>query len=63
MSGLSIVPETFDSLEGRWLDLLPDSANSTIFTTPTWQRLWWDGFGKDHQLLLCSLQKDGLLSA
>ena len=63
MSDLAIVQETFDSLDKRWLDLLPDSSNNTIFTNPIWQRLWWDEFGAGYQLLLFSLQKNGMLSA
>ena len=63
MSSLSVARDTFDTLGERWEALLPESVNNTVFATPAWQRLWWEGFGADHELMLFSFQKDGRLTA
>ncbi|MFQ5874265.1 MAG: GNAT family N-acetyltransferase [Dehalococcoidia bacterium] len=63
MGDFSISQETFDSLEEGWSALLPGSPNNTVFATPTWQRLWWDEFGADHELMLFSFRRGGQLEA
>jgi len=45
---------TFDSLDTSWEDLLCQSEMDTIFLTSGWQRLWWEHFGSEADLLLLS---------
>ena len=55
---LSVQVEDFDSLESEWERLLPETAADTIFLTPTWQRVWWEHFGRDANLQLLSVRQD-----
>jgi len=56
--GYSIVPESFNSLEKAWRELLAACAANHIFLTPQWQRAWWQAFGNGRELLLLSVKRD-----
>ncbi len=55
---VSVRRESFDSVQQGWEDLLPRCATDTIFTTPWWQKTWWDNFGADRKTLILSASCD-----
>ncbi|MEE9325538.1 MAG: GNAT family N-acetyltransferase [Dehalococcoidia bacterium] len=59
--GLTVREEEFDSLEAEWNALMPNSFSDTVFSTPLWQRIWWQELGQQGELLLYSFRKDGKL--
>ena len=59
----SIEPEDFSGLETAWEELLSAATTNHIFSTPQWQRAWWQAFGNDGQLLLLSVRRDTELIA
>lgn len=54
---LSICPQDFSSLEEDWQRLLPSCGTNTVFSTPSWQKVWWEhfGLGKEPWLLKVSV--------
>ena len=52
---ITVRQEDFESIEREWETLLPLCATDTIFVTPLWQKLWWNHFGQDSQLMLESV--------
>lgn len=56
---LEVHQETFDSLDSEWRALLPALCIKAPFHTPAWQRVWWNNFGKGHELLLLSFREGG----
>jgi CelD/BcsL family acetyltransferase involved in cellulose biosynthesis len=52
----SVNIESFASLEDHWEELLHTSVTNTIFSTPQWQRVWWQEFGLGRELLLLSIR-------
>ncbi|MFH1485430.1 MAG: GNAT family N-acetyltransferase [Chloroflexota bacterium] len=58
---LSIIPQDFSNLEKEWQSLLPHCDTNTVFTTPQWQRVWWEQFGTERELLLLNGYRDGRL--
>lgn len=53
--------EQFSDLEGEWQALLPSSSANRVFSTPGWQRTWWDQFGRERELFLLSVRRQGTL--
>lgn len=49
--------EAFPLLREEWNRLLGNSPSDTIFLTWEWQSLWWEYFGRDHQLLLLTARQ------
>ena len=49
----------FEETEAEWEELLGRSPSNTIFLTPWWQRVWWECFGGDSELMLLSLHDGG----
>lgn len=41
--------------------LMPHSVTNTVFSTPLWQRVWWQELGQQRELLLYSFRKAGKL--
>ena len=41
--------------EEQWQNLLSTSAVDTLFTTPQWQKIWWEQFGDGAEMFLLSL--------
>ena len=54
----SVVRGTFESLGDSWAELLHASATDTIYTTLCWQRLWWEHFHSDQELVLLAIYRD-----
>ncbi len=50
--------EAFPPLRGEWNRLLGNSPSDTIFLTWEWQSLWWEFFGRGHQLLLLTARHE-----
>lgn len=50
--------EAFLLLQEEWNRLLVGSPSDTIFLTWEWQSLWWEFFGKGHQLLLLTARHE-----
>lgn len=50
--------EAFLPLRGEWDRLLLGSPSDTIFLTWEWQSLWWEFFGRGHQLLLLTARHE-----
>ena len=53
------LPETFESLEQSWRRLSRESPMASVFTTPSWQRAWWDACRGSEELLLFSFRDGG----
>jgi CelD/BcsL family acetyltransferase involved in cellulose biosynthesis len=51
--------ESFDSLADEWTRLQVKSSKSYVFSSPEWSRVWWQHFGSDSTLRLCSVKKHG----
>lgn len=45
-------------LQEEWNRLLAGSPSDTIFLTWEWQSLWWECFGRGHQLLLLTARRE-----
>jgi len=50
--------EAFLPLREEWNRLLAGSPSDTIFLTWEWQSLWWEFFGRGHQLLLLTARHE-----
>jgi len=50
--------EAFLPLREEWNRLLVGSPSDTIFLTWEWQSLWWECFGRGHQLLLLTARHE-----
>lgn len=50
--------EAFLALRDEWNRLLVSSPSDTIFLTWEWQSLWWEIFGRGHQLLLLTARHE-----
>lgn len=50
--------EAFLPLQEEWNRLLVGSPSDTIFLTWEWQSLWWEFFGRGHQLLLLTARHE-----
>jgi len=55
---VELCQEAFLPLREEWNRLLAGSASNTIFLTWEWQSLWWEFFGRDHQLLLLTARHE-----
>lgn len=42
-----------------WRTLVAADPDRHVFSTPEWNRLWWEEFGENKELLVLELQKDG----
>ena len=60
---MQVQPTNFNSLEGEWLALLPQSSFQAVFATPQWQRIWWQSFGQGKELLLLGVREGDQLVA
>ncbi|MEK7282135.1 MAG: GNAT family N-acetyltransferase, partial [Chloroflexota bacterium] len=47
--------EDFPRVEAEWAELLRSASNDTIFLTPWWQKVWWQHFHGDRELLLLTV--------
>ena len=47
---------SYEEAEALWLDILPKSTLNTLFTTPRWQKAWWDEFGNGSEMMLLSFE-------
>jgi CelD/BcsL family acetyltransferase involved in cellulose biosynthesis len=54
-------PQAFDDLRERWTALCESAAYASIFTTWSWQRLWWRHYGADNLLRIVLVEDAGLL--
>lgn len=45
------------------MELLSRDPDRHIFSTPEWNRLWWEEFGEDKDLFLLSMYRDGDIAA
>lgn len=50
--------EAFPLFREEWNRLLGNSPSDTIFLTWEWQSLWWEYFGRGHQLLLLTARHE-----
>ena len=49
-------------LEPEWRELAPRSNATSVFTSPTWARIWWEEFGGgEREQLLLALRDGGRL--
>ena len=48
--------DSYQGTEDQWQDLLARSAVDTVFITPQWQRVWWEQFGGEGEMLLLCLK-------
>ena len=48
--------DSYEGAEKQWRQLLSSSAVDTLFTTPEWQRIWWEQFGQGSEMLLLCLK-------
>ena len=53
--------ESYPETEVRWQELLPTTSGDTLFTSPRWQRVWWEQFGDGAEMLLLGLENGGRL--
>lgn len=53
-------PTTFFDSEATWQKLFPQSATNTVFLSPEWQLHWWRLFNDGKELLLLSVDHDGM---
>jgi CelD/BcsL family acetyltransferase involved in cellulose biosynthesis len=51
--------DAFGQVEGAWQNLLPQCVTGTIFLEPSWQKAWWEEFGRGAELLLLALLEGG----
>jgi CelD/BcsL family acetyltransferase involved in cellulose biosynthesis len=56
---VQVLPETFESLDQSWRRLSRESPMASVFSTPSWQRVWWDACRSSEELLLFSFQDEG----
>ncbi len=42
---------SFQEIENEWESVLRDSPANTLFLTSQWQKVWWDTFGDDHEMV------------
>lgn len=54
---VELYKEAFPLLREEWNRLLGNSPSDTIFLTWEWQSLWWEYFGRGHQLLLLTARQ------
>lgn len=50
--------KAFLLLQEEWNRLLVSSSSDTIFLTWEWQSLWWEFFGRGHELLLLTARHE-----
>ena len=50
--------DSYQQAEQQWQALLPLCASDTLFTTPQWQRIWWEQFGLGLEMLLLGFEDD-----
>lgn len=50
-------PDAFELPE--WRSLFERDPNSHVFSTPEWNRLWWEEFGAGKELLVLDLRRGG----
>ncbi len=64
LAGGTVCRENFSSLpEEAWQELLAESATNAVFLTHAWQRIWWEHFGADKELMLLAVRAaDGRLT-
>ncbi len=54
--------ERLSDLTPEWRSLIPDSGARTVFTSPTWLRVWWEVFGQgDKEQMLLAVRNDNHL--
>jgi CelD/BcsL family acetyltransferase involved in cellulose biosynthesis len=41
----------------QWTQLMAEDPNGHVFATPEWNRLWWEEFGADKDLLLLTMMR------
>ena len=58
---LQVAEETFESLDQEWRTLFLALCLQAPFHTPAWLRVWWQHFGKGHELLLLTFREGGQL--
>ena len=56
---LKVQLETFDSLAEEWQTLAEASPEGCVFSTPAWQRAWWDSCSSSEELLLMAFREGG----
>lgn len=54
-------PQEFNGLRERWNALSASAAHASIFTTWSWQRLWWRHYGAGNMLRIVMVEDAGLL--
>ena len=50
--------DSYQQAEQQWQALLPLCASDTLFTTPQWQKIWWEQFGLGFEMLLLGFEGD-----
>ena len=56
---MEVTEETFDSLTVEWKALAAKAASRSVFSTPAWQRAWWESCRSDEELVLLAFRKGG----
>lgn len=57
--GYNITQESFASLASFWADSKHNLKWNSIFTLPTWLKVWWQTFGGEAELYLCAMWHGG----
>ena len=55
--GYTVSVESFDSLSSCWLDSGHGLRWDCVFVLPNWLQTWWQVFGEDSSLCLCSVEQ------
>ena len=50
--------DSYQEAEGLWQEVLFSSAVNTLFVTPLWQKVWWQQFGHEWEMLLLCINGD-----
>lgn len=51
--------ESFDSLHACWHKLYDESQTTSLFSSPSWSRAWWQHFGSGAKLFLGAVRHKG----
>ncbi len=59
-SGTTVLSLSFDEVETDWRTMYNEMPASSVFDSPEWNRVWWEHFGADSQLMIrCVKRSDG----
>ncbi len=56
----TVVSLSFDEVDTHWRTMYNEMPSSSVFDSPEWNRVWWEHFGADSQLMIrCVKRGDG----